>query len=495
VARPAEIELPKDRPADLPLPDLHAPITGLSTDSRTIRPGQVFVALRGEHFDGHGFVADAAKAGSPLVVLEDADAVPPGGLGGCGVIRVADTGKALLKLAAAYRASLKRTKVVAVCGSNGKTTTVRLIEHLLRSTGMRGTASAKSFNNAVGVPLTVLSAKENDQYLICEIGTNHPGEIAALAETVRPDLAVITSIGREHLEGLGDLTGVAAEEASVLKFLAPGGWAIVNGDARELDDHLKGIKSLVTFGHNPGATLRLGDAAHRVEGGKACVEFSINGRQRCRLGLVGEHNAMNALAALAVARRLGVDEQKAVAALATAGGAGGGGMRLEIADIAGVIVINDAYNANPDSMIAGIRTVVGLAKAGMGNGRVVCVLGEMLELGAASGAGHCAVASSLDASGIDLAVLVGAGMKAAQKELVSRGWGGERLKFFENAEGTNAVLLASLLRPGDLVLVKGSRRVRLERVVAEIGHAAPHATSAPTAPSPPRADRWHESHP
>jgi UDP-N-acetylmuramoyl-tripeptide--D-alanyl-D-alanine ligase len=482
-SRPAQIELPKDRPADLPLPDLHAPITGVSTDSRTIRKGQMFIALRGENFDGHRFVADAVVAGAPVVVVDDAAGVPAGDtLGGCGVLRVADTGKALLRIAGAYRESLKRTKVIAVCGSNGKTTTTRLIDHLLGRT-LRGTASQKSFNNAVGVPLTILSAKESDQYLVCEVGTNHPGEIKLLAEVVRPDIAVITSIGREHLEGFGDLAGVAAEEATVLKHLRPGGWAVATADAPELVEHLRGVKNLVTFGRTKEATLRLTEARHEIAQGRAWLEFTVNGRQKHRMPLVGEHNALNAMAALAVARRLGVDDQKAADALTTAGAAD---MRLEIVKVGGTTVLNDAYNANPDSMIAAIDTLIALKTAGFGEGgRAVCVLGEMLEMGDASEAGHRAVAEmiadrSRGGAGVDLVVLVGAGMEHAARALAGSGWPSDRLHHFQSADGTNAARIARLLGRRDLALVKGSRRVKLERVVAALKDGSSGEDDEPT---------------
>ena len=179
-----------------------AALSGLSTDSRAIRSDQVFLALRGEKTDGHAYLASAAASGSPLLIVDDEAAVAAasGTIGAdVGVLKVADTGQALLKLAQAYRRTLDSTRVIAVGGSNGKTTTVRLIQSVLSGT-LRGTASQKSFNNAVGVPLTILSARKGDQFLICEVGTNAPGEIAPLASVVEPDIAVITSIGREHLD-------------------------------------------------------------------------------------------------------------------------------------------------------------------------------------------------------------------------------------------------------------------------------------------------------
>lgn len=474
--RPPQIELPKDRPADLPLPPLHAPIHGLGTDSRTMKPGQAFLALKGPSFDGHAFLAEVARAGAPILIVQDAAQVPERGFDPpCGVLKVEDTAKALMKIAAAYRKSLARTKVIAVCGSNGKTTTTRLIEHLLSRT-MRGTASVKSFNNSVGVPLTILSAKENDQYLICEVGTNAPGEILELGAIVQPDIAVITSIGREHLEKLGDLAGVAKEEAAILQFLRPNGCAVITADSPELAEQAKGasVKNLVTFGRSPHAVIRLTSVRHVVEGDQLGLVFTTNARQEYRLPLVGEHNALNALAALAAARRLGIDGDKAAQALATAGGAE---MRLARVEIGGVSVLNDAYNANPDSMIAGIDTALALREAGVGSGRTVLVLGEMLELGGAAEASHVAVARHIvdrHAAGkkIDLVVLVGAGMQAARDELMRAGWTRDRVAYLPSADGEQAAEIAGMFSRGDLVLIKGSRRVKLERVVAALQESA-----------------------
>jgi UDP-N-acetylmuramoyl-tripeptide--D-alanyl-D-alanine ligase len=372
-----------------------------------------------------------------------------------------------MKLGGSYRKSLARTKVIAVCGSNGKTTTTRLIDHVL-SQFFRGTASKKSFNNAVGVPLTILSAKENDQYLVCEVGTNAPGEIAQLGEVVQPDIAVITSIGREHLEKLGDLAGVAKEEAAILKFVRPKGCVVATGDAPELREHLaKPVGVVVTFGRDKSASLRLTSVQHEArENGGVGLVFTINGRQEVRLPLVGEHNALNAIAALAVARRMGADDAKAAAALANAGGAE---MRLARVDVAGVHVLNDAYNANPDSMLAAMHTATALRTSVMKSaGRLVLVLGEMLELGTASEASHRLVAKAaagLVGKGVDLVVLVGAGMKPALDELNAAGVGADRACWMPDADEPSQRRVLALLRAGDIVLLKGSRRVRLERVL------------------------------
>lgn len=507
VIRPPQIALPPDRPADLPLPPLHAPITGLGTDTRSLRPGQVFLALRGPRFDGHEFLEDAVRAGSPILIIDDAARVPERGFEpAVGVLKVQDTGKALLKLAAAYRKSLDRTKVIAVCGSNGKTTTTRLIDHILRQ-HLRGTASQKSFNNAVGVPLTILSAKENDQYLVCEVGTNAPGEIAQLAEIVSPDIAVITSIGREHLELLTDLAGVAREEAAILPFVRPKGTAIIPADppaiGAELAEMARRVPVVVTFGRSESANLRVTRSRHVVDGARVSVAFQINARQDARVPLIGEHNALNAVAAIAVARRVGIDEQKAIAALA---GAQPADMRLNLLEItaptpatpaaAPVRVLNDCYNANPDSMLAGVHSVVALRAALPGVRRVVLVLGEMLELGAASEREHVDLAAHIapllrpalapalaapaaqPAPAIDHITLVGPGMRPAFDHLRALGLPDDpaALAWHPDSTPAHAGAIAASIRPGDLVLLKGSRGVRLERVLEALH---PGAASTP----------------
>lgn len=485
IIRPPQIELPKDRPADMPPPPLHAPITGLSTDSRTIKPGQVFLALRGANFDGHGFLADAARAGAPVLVVDDPGRVPEGGFApAVGVMQVADAGKALLRIAAAYRRTLERTRVVAVGGSNGKTTTTALIRQVLLACGLRGTASQKSFNNSTGVPLTILSAQPTDQFLLCEVGTNAPGEIAQLAEVVNPDIAVITSIGREHLEKLGDLAGVAREEAAVFKHLrpAPKGCAIVNADCPELKEHFDSVPLVISFGRSDGANFRLTSSRHVRSDDGFGLEMVYNGRFTARVPLIGEHNALNALAALAVARRFGVDEAKAVSALANAHGPD---MRLQVLELecsAGgtpITIINDAYNANPDSMAAAIRTLVSLAAATEAPGRrTVAILGDMLELGDAAAESHRAIAAELaslsaSVSGEQspLAILCGPNMQAAAESLGTSGWRGESVSV-PKLDDAAVARVGGLIRPGDLVLVKGSRGMRLERVVAHLQRSA-----------------------
>jgi UDP-N-acetylmuramoyl-tripeptide--D-alanyl-D-alanine ligase len=430
-------------------------IAGLSTDSRTLKPGQVFLALKGERFDGHDKLAEAARAGSPLAIVDRAALPePPAGLG---LMRVADARRALLRIAAAYRRTLEGTKVVAVAGSNGKTTTVRMIDAVL-SQGWRGTASVKSFNNDIGVPMTVLAARPGDGYLVCEIGTNSPGEIGRLAEVVQPDVAVITSIGREHLEKLGSIEGVAREESHVLESVRRGGAGVYHADAPHLGEIIAALPNapaaMIGFGESEAATVRVVSATEAWEG----VAFTLNDRTSFRTGLLGKHNAVNAAAVVAVGRRLGLDDARIAAGLAMVRGPE---MRLERLEIGGVRVLNDAYNANPDSMRAGLDT---LKAVGKGARRRIAVLGDMLELGDHSEREHRAIgdllAKRLD---LNLVVLVGSAMRAAAAALPDG-----RAVWAPDLDEVHAADVAALIRPGDLVFLKGSRRMRLERLVAAI---------------------------
>lgn len=481
-----------------------AVLAGLSTDTRTVARGQVFLALRGERFDGHQFLRSAAESGAGLLIIDDESAgralvAGKPAVSEVYVLRVADTGRALLKLAAAYRASLERTRVVGVVGSNGKTTTARLIASVLAAGGVRGTASPKSFNNAVGVPLTILSASPSDQFLVCEIGTNAPGEIGTLAEVVRPDVVVITSIGREHLEGFGTIDGVAREEGSVLRYLNEGALVIAPSDlptgAEVLEDMLRAQPNVLRFGTSASADLRAANARH-VAGR---LTFSINGRLLISMSMLGEHNALNALAAFAVARRFGVEESKIVQSLGIAAGAP---MRLELCRVtrtsrrsagdgidqtaAGeVVFINDAYNANPESVLAALATFESVMGDWPGVRRRVVMLGDMRELGSASEDSHREIGRRISTMrGIDRFLLVGPMMRHAYDEACRSSTSGTVLHV-PGLDDAAMIEAADQVQAGDLVLLKGSRGTRMERVIlaarGELPTVTPVArTSIPT---------------
>lgn len=429
-------------------------VIGLSTDTRTLKSGQAFLALKGDSFDGHTMLAKAAAAGAPLAIVDSAEKAGPLP-DGIGVLKVQDTRRALLRLAGAYRKTLERTRVIAVCGSNGKTTTVRLLSAVLSRT-MRGTASQKSFNNDIGVPLTILAAMPSDQYLICEIGTNAPGEISTLAEVVQPDLAVITSIGREHLERLGSLRGVAREEATVLEFAKPAGAGFVSADSPELKEVISLLarrpQALLSFGFADHADVRVASVKQSLSG----VRFTLNDKAEFSLPILGRHNAANAAAAIAVARRLGLADADIAAGLA---GVKGESMRLEVSKVGGVCIINDAYNANPDSMQASLETFF---EVGAEAKRRFVVLGDMLEMGEHSGPAHAELVGSLRDRNVHGAILVGRAMREAASSLKATAI---KVTLLDDLNERHAGEVASMLKPGDAVLLKGSRRMRLERLL------------------------------
>jgi UDP-N-acetylmuramoyl-tripeptide--D-alanyl-D-alanine ligase len=436
-----------------------AELRGVSTDSRSVGAGQVFVALRGEKFDGHDFVRDVIARGAGMVIIDREGAFAKDMGTGAGVLLVQDTGAALLRLAHAYRRTLTRTKVIAVGGSNGKTTTVRMIDGVL-GRRLRGRASQKSFNNSVGVPLTILSAQAGDQYLICEVGTNAPGEIAPLAEVVEPDIVVLTSLGREHLEGLGSLEGVAHEEAMLVSALREGGCAIVAHEKLLLDAVRARLRvlegrSLVSFGTQ--GDVRVGNIAQSMAG----VRFALQDQSQFVVPILGAHNALNAAAAITVARRMGMSGEEIATGLA---GVQGPPMRLERVrvPVAGgeVQIVNDAYNANPESMLASLATFREVV--GEGVERAVLILGDMLELGAHAPAMHAEIGRALvDWKGARV-VLVGTHMAHARDVVHEHGMQAE---IFADVAAPRDRQVAGLLRTGDIVLLKGSRGMGLERVI------------------------------
>ncbi len=451
--------------------DASRSFTGLSTDTRAILPGQLFVAIRGDQFDGHEFLQDAARAGAGAAMVHRMPRDIPAGLA---VLRVADTRRALGDLASAHRSRLTAT-VIAVAGSNGKTTTTRLIDAVLAAS-IKGTASAKSFNNDIGVPLTILRATPEDRYLLCEVGTNAPGELLPLAKIIRPDVAVLTSIGREHLEGFATLEGVIEEELSILDAIAPGGCAIINAQCDELDR--------ATTARAPKCTLRRvgrgGRGGH--EHAKDDKDFSftlrntsfegstftISGRE-CTTRLLGEHNAQNAALAMAVSSVMGLDWTKSADGLARASGAP---MRLEAIDVGGIRILNDAYNANPDSVLAALRVFSSVKPPGS---RGVVVFADMLELGPNAPALHREIGRAIATTpGVDRAIFIGElSSHAADEAIVSLA--PASVTRLDRADDQAMTRVAELLEPGDFVLLKGSRRNALERIARRLSPTAAFA--------------------
>lgn len=431
-------------------------VRGVSIDSRDDLAGRLFIALRGETHDGHEFIRGAIEHGASAIVVEREEAIASTSVP---VLVVDSTRAALIELARAWRARLTQTTVIAVTGSCGKTTTKQLLDGLLRS-HFAGTTAIKSFNNDIGVPLTILAADESDAFLLLEIGTNAPGEIEFLTRLARPHIGIITSIARVHLEGLGGLEGIALEKTALLRGLEPGGWAIVHGDSPFLEPHLAGLEKmerLIRFGEGASCHPRL--VAHAWIDG--ATTFQTRDGSTFRMRLPGRHNALNALAAIAAARVMGVPDDRITTALAAIAPAS---MRFEMEQVAGLLLVNDAYNANPDAMRAALRTFAEIALPG--SPRIV-VLGEMLELGRDGERLHEELGNDLieldRRAPINRAILIGTLMRSAA-EHVRRAWGSERIQWIETLSADEAKRIASGLPAGAAVLLKGSRRVGVERI-------------------------------
>lgn len=437
-------------------------VGGVSTDSRSVRPGELFFALSGERFDGHDYVDEALRRGAVGAVVSAerhervVRALTVEAAGRRPLLIRVDRPLAALARLAAYHRLQHPASVIAVVGSNGKTTTKEMIHHVLKAR-LKGRASPKSFNNDIGVPLTLLSAEPGDDYLVVEVGTNQPGEIAALGAIVRPDMVVLTCIAEEHLEGLGDLDGVAEEEASMLRFLAPRGFAAVNVDAPQIRAHLPRADAhgprMTTFGTAEDADLRVTRAVYEAP----WLRFTLNGRFDYRLHMPGAHNAANAAGAIAAARRLGFSPEEIAARLESFVPPP---MRSEVVSLGDVTLINDAYNANPHSALAALEMLHALARGG----RRIAVFGEMRELGEHAAALHRRVAERLREERVDHVLLVGRAAEYMHDALRGGGLFNPTVECCETAEACGE-RLAALVRSGDVILLKASRAVGLERAV------------------------------
>lgn len=436
------------------------PIAAVCTDTRSMEPNSLFIALRGENFDGHRFLTQAAAKGAVAALVEEVPADCPAELH---LIQVADTRKAMGKLARFVRQQMQ-AKVVAVAGSNGKTSTKNLIHSALVGR-LRGSISPKSYNNDIGVPLAIFPADPTQDYLVLEMGTNHPGEIRVLTDMALPDIAVITNCGPEHLEFLGDLIGVRRENASIIHGLNPKGLLIINGDDRDLVEATSGYPGKrITFGFNETNDLFATD----VECNESGVRFRLNnGRKQVFVPLLGRHTALNALAAIAVARRLGLSEDEIIENLSSAKGPE---MRLQLDKTNGVTVVNDAYNANPASMRAALETAVTLRPA-VNSGRLVAVVGDMLELGESSDRFHREIGTFAASCRFDLLACVGPKGALIAEAAESAGMDPTRLRRFADSEEA-APVVTHMITPGDVVLIKASRGTKLEVVANAISRSA-----------------------
>jgi UDP-N-acetylmuramoyl-tripeptide--D-alanyl-D-alanine ligase len=431
--------------------DLALPVAGVSIDSRTLRIGEAFFAIRGHWRDGHDSVSEAAARGACCVVVHTLPDDPPEGMP---LVLVDDTTVALGRLAARHRARFS-IPLVAVTGSNGKTTTKELIAAVL-ARRFSVLKSEASFNNQWGLPLTLLRLTSVHEAAVVEIGTNQSGEIATLAALAAPTLGVVTTVAEVHTEFLGSLEGVREEKAALVRALPVSGVAVLNAD----DPRVLGMAAdtgarVVTFGTTPAGDVHVASA---VTEDSESIGFTLEHdgeRAAVRLALVGRHNVINALAAAATGVALGLSLAEIAQGLAAARAVKG---RCVWREANGVRILDDTYNANPVSVRAALETVT----ASRGRGRLVVVLGDMLELGSFADEAHREVGRLVAALGAD--ELVGVGPRARLTVEAARVAGLSEARHVLTFEDTVAHLLKHLA-PDDVVLVKGSRGMRLERVV------------------------------
>jgi UDP-N-acetylmuramoyl-tripeptide--D-alanyl-D-alanine ligase len=438
---------------------------GVAFDSRAVVDDDLFVALKGETSDGHGYVVQAFRNGAAAALVERR---PEDAAGTGPLLVVVDTSEGLDRLARAARARTG-ARIAAVTGSVGKTGTKEALRHVLSRQGLTH-ASEKSFNNHVGTPLSLARMPRDAAFGIFEVGTNAPGEIAPLSALVRPHVALITTVEPVHSGNFPGEDAIVAEKASIFDALEPGGIAIINADNRHaaaLSAHAASVGAgrIVRFGQAADADVRL--LSMKADGEGSLIEAEVEGVRVCyRLALAGRHQALNSLGVLAVVHQLGGDIAAAAAALGDIVPPPGRGVRHEIALAGGsALLIDESYNASPVAVRAALE-VLAEVPTGKG-GRRIAVLGDMLELGDNAVAQHIALAADVERRKIDLVFAVGPLMNRLYGQLQASRRGGAA-----GDARAMAALLASVVRPGDVVLVKGSRRIGLEAVVEALATPA-----------------------
>jgi UDP-N-acetylmuramoyl-tripeptide--D-alanyl-D-alanine ligase len=436
--------------AKLDLGDGKKMVERISTDSRTIKKGELFVALRGENFDGHKFIGGVAKTGAAgaIVDLNWKGNVPTS----FALVRARDTLLAYQTLAANYRKSLP-IEVLAITGSNGKTSTKDFAASVL-ARKFRVTKTQGNFNNHIGLPRTILEANSLHEIGVWEIGMNHPGEIASLAKIAAPTAAIITHIGVAHIEFMGSREAIAKEKGALAEAVDPSGTVILNADDSFSENIAARTHANVIFAGTEAGTIRAIDIQHSADGSEFTI---IEGAHRCRaqLPVPGIHMVQNALLAVAAGRAFGLSLEEAAAGLASTPLTRA---RLQIKQINGVQFLDDSYNANPDSMKAALQTLIELDT----DGKRIAVLGEMRELGKETQRGHEEVGEAAAAFGIDH--LIGIGEMGGVIARAARRAGLQNSATVGSTSEAAGVL-GEIAQPGDLVLIKGSRLARTEDVI------------------------------
>ncbi len=430
------------------------PVPAISTDTRTLRSGEMFLALRGDHFDGHDHVRAAAAAGAMGAIVDRSFAagnLPPD----FALVEVDNPLAAYQNIAARYKQSLP-LKVVGITGSNGKTSTKDFAAAVL-SRRFRVLKTEGNLNNHIGLPKMLLRADLSHEVAVLEMGMNHPGEIEPLARMASPDVAIITNIGRAHLEFMGSREAIAQEKGMLAEAIGPAGTVILNGADEFTPSIARRTSARVVTVDSENATLHVKGIVQDLSGSRFTIVTDTE-QSDAHIPVTGRHMIVNALLAVAAGMALGIPLSECAAALGDVELTKG---RLEKKSLHGRWILDDSYNANPDSMSAALETLTSLAVGG----RRIAVLGKMGELGDAAEDGYRAVGELAAAKGIDCIVTVGSEARVIGSTAQIAG---ATETIFAADTDQAARWLAEFSREGDLILVKGSRSAGMDRVLATL---------------------------
>ncbi len=447
-----------------PVGQLPVGITGISIDSRTLRKGEAFFAIKGDVFDGHDFATAAMAAGAGLLVVTEAR-LPALGKLQVPMIVVDDVLAALTRLGLASRARSK-AQIIAVTGSVGKTTTKEALRHVLSECG-KVHASAASFNNHWGVPLTLARMPEDTDYGVFEIGMNHHDEIRPLVKMVQPHVAVITQIAAAHLGHFANLEEIAVAKAEIFEGVLPGGYALLNRDDKRFKQlealaSAAGIEHIPTFGENARSTYRLRDLVMKPD--CSCITVSLNGQEAAvKISAPGRHIVQNMLAVMGAAHLVGADMTKVVLALGTLQAEAGRGAQYRLRHGEGTFtLIDESYNANPASMRAALALLEATEPQGERPeaGRRIAVLGDMLELGKQSSKLHGDLARPIVDAHVNMLFIGGAHMSALKSAMPAE----IQVEYRESVDEL-LPLVVKAVRPGDVVMIKSSKSIGFVKIV------------------------------
>ncbi len=431
--------------------------SGVCIDSRVVKPGQLFIALKGDRFDGHDFISQALEAGASGVILSMSHQLR---FKNKILIQVEDTLTTLQEIARAHRSRFN-IPVIAITGSNGKTTTKEMAASILAHQ-FRLLTNEGNLNNHIGVPLTLLRLEPIHQVAVIEMGINRSGELRRLCQIAQPQAGLITNIGPTHLEFLGDVEGVARAKAELLEVLEPEGAAILNADDEYFQYLATKVKGgLITFSLRSQADVMASAVVlHPDYGPTFRLKIRIGsktGELEVTLSTVGKHNIYNALGAAALGAYMGVDLDMIRQGLEDFKPVS---MRSQLSELKGFRILNDAYNANPASMRSALEALAGLGSSG----QRIAVLGDMLELGGPGEVAHRELGREVARAGIQYLITMGSLAEQIAQGALSAGIDDARVIHSQGPEDAAEAVLR-VARPGDYILIKGSRKMKMERIL------------------------------